>query len=302
MKSDSELMNELAHKTNYLHEMTSSESSAMKRALLDIYRDVAKLCEKEGLTLMLSGGSCLGAIRHKGFIPWDDDLDVMMRRDDYEKLIRLCKEGRLGNKYEFDYPNRDTDAKTVFLKIYRKNSFNIELFNENSPFPKGLYIDVFALDSVPKYKIAQAIKGFIANVIQFVSIMVLYAQYPSEYLSEFVSLDSSLKRRFQIKKMLGSIFGIIPHAKWVYWFDRFVASSKRGNPLGIPTGRKYYNGEIFDASVYFPPKEALFEGEIVYIPADYDRYLTNLYHDYMQLPPVEKRERHFIVKFQLPND
>ena len=82
MKSDSELMNELAHKTNYLHEMTSSESSAMKRALLDIYRDVAKLCEKEGLTLMLSGGSCLGAIRHKGFIPWDDDLDVMMRRDD----------------------------------------------------------------------------------------------------------------------------------------------------------------------------------------------------------------------------
>ena len=152
MKSDSELMKELAHKTNYLHEMTSSESSAMKRALLDIYRDVAKLCEKEGLTLMLSGGSCLGAIRHKGFIPWDDDLDVMMRRDDYEKLIRLCKEGRLGNKYEFDYPNRDTDAKTVFLKIYRKNSFNIELFNENSPFPKGLYIDVFALDSVPKYK------------------------------------------------------------------------------------------------------------------------------------------------------
>ena len=208
----------------------------------------------------------------------------------------------MGNKYEFDYPNRDTDAKTVFLKIYRKNSFNIELFNENSPFPKGLYIDVFALDSVPKYKIAQAIKGFIANVIQFVSIMVLYAQYPSESLSEFVSLDSSLKRRFQIKKMLGSIFGIIPHAKWVYWFDRFVASSKRGNPLGIPTGRKYYNGEIFDASVYFPPKEALFEGEIVYIPADYDRYLTNLYHDYMQLPPVEKRERHFIVKFQLPND
>ena len=87
MKSDSELMNELAHKTNYLHEMTSSESSAMKRALLDIYRDVAKLCEKEGLTLMLSGGSCLGAIRHKGFIPWDDDLDVMMRRDDYEKFL-----------------------------------------------------------------------------------------------------------------------------------------------------------------------------------------------------------------------
>ena len=259
----------------------------LKKVELDILIWFADICEQEKLNYTLSYGTLLGAVRHKGFIPWDDDLDVMMRRDDYERLIRLCKEGRLGDKYEFDYPNKDADAKTVFLKIYRKNSFNIELFNENSPFPKGLYIDVFALDSVPKFM--QAMKGFVANVIQFISIMVLYAQYPSKSLSEFVSLDSSLKRRYQIKKMLGSIFGIIPHAKWVYWFDRFVASSKRGNPLGIPTGRKYYNGEIFDASVYFPPKEALFEGEIVYIPADYDRYLTNLYHDYMQLPPENQR-------------
>lgn len=101
------------------------------------------------------------------------------------------------------------------MKIYRKNSFNIELFNENSPFPKGLYIDVFALDSVPQSKFMQAMKGFVANVIQFISIMVLYAQYPSKSLSEFVSLDSSLKRRYQIKKIMGSFFGIIPHAKWV---------------------------------------------------------------------------------------
>ena len=97
----------------------------LQRVILGIITDIDALCQKNSIDYYLVGGSTIGAVRHKGFIPWDDDLDVMMRRDDYEKLIRLCKEGRLGNKYEFDYPNRDTDAKTVFLKIYRKNSFNI---------------------------------------------------------------------------------------------------------------------------------------------------------------------------------
>ena len=68
------------------------------------------------------------------------------------------------------------------------------------------------------------------------------------------------------------------------------------------TGRKYYNGEIFEASVFFPPQKVKFEDLDVFIPADYDKYLTNLYKDYMQLPPLEKRERHFIMKFELPND
>lgn len=302
MKSDKEIMNSLAHKVDYLHELTKHESLELKKVLLSIYKDIAKLCKDEGLQLMLAGGSCLGAVRHKGFIPWDDDLDIIMAREDYEKLIRLCELGKLGSKYEFDYPNNKKDARNVFLRIYRKNSLDVELFIENSPFPKGIFVDIFALDSVPKLKCMQALKGFFAKVIQFIAIMVLYAQYPSQSLYEFVSLDSSLKRRYKIKRCIGSIFSIIPHRKWIYWFDSFVASTKTGHPIGIPAGRKYYNGEIFDPSVFFPPRKAMFEGETVFIPANYDKYLSNLYHDYMQIPPENKRERHFVLKFQLPKD
>lgn len=301
MKSDSELMNELAKRTDYLRKLTEEESAALKKELLAMYVDIHRLCKAHHLTVMLCGGSCLGAIRHHGFIPWDDDLDLLMPRRDYEQLIRLLEQGKLGEKYEFDAPNAKTDAKNVFLKIYRKNTRNVDIYSdEKMPFPKGVAIDVFALDAVPGTSLGQKMKGIIANGLQFISITVLYAQYPSQHLKEFMSLDPDMKRRYRFKCALGKLFGIIPHRKWVWWFDRFVASEREDRPLGIPTGRKYYAGEIFPRDVYLPAQEVEFEGTKVYVPNKYDPYLRNLYKDYMKLPPVEKREQHFIVELKLP--
>ena len=74
----------LLHSSLPVRELSESESSQLKRTLLEMYRDISFACEKEGLTLFLGGGSCLGAVRHKGFIPWDDDLDLNMLRMDYD--------------------------------------------------------------------------------------------------------------------------------------------------------------------------------------------------------------------------
>lgn len=302
MKSESQLMSELSHKTHFLRNLSEEESKALKAAILDIYRDVAALCDRYDLTYMMSGGTCLGTIRHHGFIPWDDDLDIMMPRKDYNRLIDLCEEGALGDKYEFTCPNSNTDANTVFLKIFRKDTKNVELANMNTPYPKGIFMDVFAIDAVPRTIIMQKVKGFIANALQYVSICRLYAQYPSKLLEEYMNLDDDLKKRYKLKLCLGRLIAFAPHSRWVYWFDKFVASYKDNRPWGIPTGRKYYNGEIFDKDVFIPVKKAKFEGLVVNVPADTHRYLTNLYEDYMKLPPIEKRERHFVIELELPSE
>lgn len=302
MKSESQLMSELSHRTDYLRSLTEEESRAFKKAILDIYKDVADLCNKYGLTYMMSGGTCLGAIRHQGFIPWDDDLDVIMPRKDYDVLIGLLKKGMLGQKYEFSCPDEKKDANNVFLKIFRKNTKDVELFNINTPFPKGLYIDIFAIDAVPKYKWKQKIKGFIANAIQYIAIARLYKQYPSKQLKEYMYMDESLKKRYKLKMLLGTLASFASHAKWIYWFDKFVSSDRDDRQWGVPAGRKYYNGEIFDKSVFVPVKKAMFEGLEVNVPNDTHTYLTNLYKNYMELPPEDKRERHFVCEIELPKD
>ena len=176
----------------------------------------------------------------------------------------------------------------------------MEIANVNTPFPKGVYIDVFAIDCVPQSNLGKKVKGFVANVIQYIAIARLYTQYNSPLLKEYMSMDPQLKKRYIVKRILGTLTSFASHAKWIYLFEKFVACSKEDREWGIPTGRKYYNGEIFDKSVFVPVKKAIFEGEEVNVPNETHIYLTNLYKNYMELPPVEKRERHFICELELP--
>lgn len=300
MKTDTELLNSLTNTEagSYLHQLTQEESARMKKMLLIIYNDFAELCEKQKITFMLGGGSCLGAIRHHGFIPWDDDLDIMMPRKDYENLIEVLKSGALGDKYEINYPTKTTDCKNTFLKIYRKGTLDNELFNENTPFPRGIFLDIFPMDSAPKSKLARRIRGVISDGLQFVATCVLYAQYPSDKYKRFVSGDEDTKRRFQLRIKIGNICKIIPHRLWVHWFDKFNSSDKATGYTTIPTGRKHYVGETQPTSVFLPVRYEKFEGMDCPIPGNAEVYLTALYGDFMKLPPEDKRERHLVYQFK----
>ena len=302
MKSDSELMNELAHRTNYLHELSPQESKLIKSTLCTMYKDLQDLCDEHGLQLMLGGGSCLGAVRHKGFIPWDDDLDAMIPRRDYEVLIELLRQGALGDKYEFSTPDPKIESANTFLKIYLRDSEYVDIFNINTPFPKGLFIDVFPIDATPNNAFLRILKGVISNGLEFCTILTLYAKYQNKEVKEYMALDPQLWRRYKIKCFLGKILGIIPRRKWLWWFDRFARSNQENTYWTIPTGRRYYLGEVMPRKTFVPVVNGEFEGMIVHLAADYDAYLKNLYGNYMTIPPVEKRERHFIVKLKLPNE
>lgn len=301
MKSYKELLNERANEGTALRQLSPDEAQGLKSILLEIYQDLVRVCEEHGLVVMLCGGSCLGAVRHQGFIPWDDDLDMIMPRRDYERLKQLLVEGVMGERYEYLFPEKGKDSLCMFMKIYRKGTKCVEMGNEYTDFPKGISVDIFPLDGASANPLCRKIVGFLANGLRLTANMVYEATYPvSEATRNMRNMSGAGGWMMSIRGLLGKIMSVVPHRLWVNWYDALVANEKDTGLLAIPTGRKLYGGEVFPANVYLPPRTATFEGIEVHIPNQVEKYLINLYgHSYMQLPPVEKRERHFIVDFDL---
>ena len=299
MKTDTEILNEMAKKSSFLRLLSEEECALLKRTLLQMHNDLVALCDKLHLAIMLGGGSCLGAIRHHGYIPWDDDLDLMMPRGDYEKLIKAYEDGHVEGKYLFVYPNKAEDVKNTFLKICLKGTTCKEIFDDDDSFPTHVCIDVFPMDYAPDNVFLRRIKGCLSDFLQAVCTCTLYSQHRSKNMEAFVKQDEAAGKRYKLRLGIGRLFSFASHKKWVYWFDRFNAKSRKSRFMTVPTGRNHYFRETLPVEVFLPPREVSFEGEKAYVPTGYDQYLGHLYGDYMKLPPEEKRERHFIVDFKL---
>lgn len=302
MKNYKTLLNEVVNNSS-VRKMSDEESKALKKCALSIFDDILNLCNKNGLTVFMVGGSCLGAVRHHGFIPWDDDVDVSMPRGDYDKLICLLEAGALGDDYEFVYPNNKRDCPMTWLQIFRKDTTLINLGGPRKKFPNSCYIDVFPIEGVPSNKYVRRVKAWIANSLRLIANTVSDACEPvSPEMEAFYKSNKKLSRMMNCRRCFGRLFSFASHKKWVWLFEKFVRNGDMSDWVGIPTGRGLYYNESHPSSVFFPPTEGEFEGRKVLLPANYDAYLKALYGDYMWIPPEDKRESHFIKDIELPEE
>lgn len=280
-----------------LCQLSDEESQRLKENLLEMYKDILEFCEKHQICFMLGGGSVLGCVRHAGFIPWDDDLDLMMDRENYDKFTQTFEKS-MGDKYELFVPDGKHKITHLFMKVSRKGTIEEDIYTAGSTAKTGIAIDIFPMEHVPRNLILRVVKGFLSNVFAYTAVSIYMFQNRNQYMKE--AYQGTIKGRinYYIRMVLGALFSFRSYEKWYQDFDKFAQTKKDSGLCTIPTGRNHYNGEIQHNSVFFPPKVAEFEGIKAYIPREVDVYLKDLFGNYMDIPPVEQREKHFYTRIE----
>ena len=292
-----DLLNEIARKDPQIHAMSEEESGRLKQTLYDMACDIDERCRKNGLRLFLVGGSLLGAVRHGGFIPWDDDMDFGMMRGDYRRLIEIFDQ-EFGDKYLLRCPNSPYPNGNRFMQIFAKDTVLVKAFERNPLQPDRVSIDVFPYDHVPDNGIARRSRGLRANFLMAVASCVMTEKYPDEATNAAMRSSSDGRRLYRLRSAIGKFFSFRTPEKWFDSVDNCIAREKPSKSVTSATGRKHYFGEIYQADDFVPMTELRFIDHMFYAPGKYENYLKGNYgDDYMTPPTEDKRESHFIVEF-----
>lgn len=279
----------LLHSGYPSYELTDFERKKLKETLLEIFKDISIVCERNELVYLLGGGSCLGTVRHKGFIPWDDDLDMMMPRKSYNKLAEYLM-AAFPEKYFLTGPGYSSDGK--FLKVHKKGTiFESLLDNPND----GIEVDIFPIESIPKNRFSRIFHGMKLNFYSFIASCVKLLKSPSPADKYLMHLKKTMPMMF-MRKTIGFLFSWKSYTCWILKFDEEASREFKSDFVSIPSGRKHYFGEIHKDDVFFPVTYGEFEGLKVPLPNDCETYLSRLYGDYMRVPNEEDKEKHFVTK------
>ncbi len=254
--------------------MANYDIRALQMRILDILLAFDKMCAEHGLRYCICYGSMIGAVRHKGFIPWDDDLDVAMPRPDYDKFIAHASEW-LPKPFEFVCAENDPDYPLPFGKIQDASTTLIE--RPHLYYLGGCYIDVFPYDAFADNKL---VRWWQCTRYSFYR-KCLYLVHRDPYRhgrgpSSWIPL--LVRKMYTMQGLQKRIRKIL--TKNDYDKAKYASSYTAGYNKALPK-------EISDN---FGPYE--FEGHIVQGMVKYDPYLKTMYGDYMQIPPEEKRVQH----------
>ena len=257
--------------------------------LIRILRKIKEICDQNGIRWFLAYGSCLGAVRHKGIIPWDDDIDICMPRPDYDRFIEICRNSDMDG-IELCMTDTTPGHFEYFARIADKNT--TLLFSLDRPFVTGIYIDIFPLEGAgdgnisrnyDKFMFWQRIHHFSRSY--FSRKIIIDWVKSRKILHCMLALATSVLRKPLQKISLNRIDGIVRK----YRFDE--------SEFAVFYIHVYYMKNVIRKSWVEETTLVPFEDMLAPIPKEFDAYLTHLYGDYMTPPPDNKKDDRHIVKF-----
>lgn len=253
----------------------------LRRIQLEILDEIDRVCRENGLTYFLAYGTLLGAVRHHGYIPWDDDIDVYMPRKDYERFQEIAASS-LGPKYFFRNGKSDPKLWLKFGKVEKRGTVFLESRYLHADIEMGVYVDVFPLDNAVGNTLGTRLKYWLALKLE---IMLWNKRGVSEagWFKRFIS-------------------GMFPY-RFLHWFQDWVT---RGNEKGkyfIHYGAVAITRILMPKDAFLPVKRIPFEDKAYCVPGDSDKILRIFFgDDYMIPPPPEKRVTHQPYKVDLGDD
>lgn len=265
-------------------------------AQLEIGKEIKRVCDENGIKYFLDSGTLLGAIRHKGFIPWDDDMDMGMLREDYERFIEIAPK-KLKPEYFLQTWKTDKSYPYAFAKIRKKGTVFIEAVSQKTNAHNEIFVDIFPYDVYPD---DETVRTKLTKKIM----LLKYSLWMKDGMTPWLRHKSALDRLLVRAKYVPHYFYALTHSR-----NAMIAEYEKLMPMhnaetskyyveqsgGTPFGKWIIPTECFEKFI-----EVKFEDTMFLVPEKYDLYLKTVYGDYMQLPSVEKRGNwHQIVEVKV---
>jgi lipopolysaccharide cholinephosphotransferase len=277
---------------------TDDQLKQLQNVLLMVTNDIATYCDSNGIRYQLGGGSVLGAMRHKGFIPWDDDVDLNMPRKDYDRfMVEFAK--NFSEKYWVHSLEHTPGYRSWGGRIRLKGTAlkdREDIYSNEC----GVWVDIFPIENTYDNAAARWFHGVISDFYGLICSCTRTNQDFDYYLS-LAEGNDQLRKSLRLKARIGKLFSFRSYNAWMRasekWFSR--CKNERSKYVTVPSGRRHFFGELRLRSELVPTRFEQFEGYHFRVPLKAEEYLDQLFGDWRQIPNAEDQEHHAFFAFDL---
>lgn len=265
---------------------TSEKLKKVHELELKIALEIKRICEKNHINYFMTAGTLLGAVRHGGFIPWDDDMDIGMLRCDYERFIEACEKD-MGEEFYLQTWDTDPEYPFSFGKVRLNRTHFVESFSKNSGIHDGIFVDIFPFDNVPDNEAERRLQ----SKRYFICKRLLWIK---KGMGQYIKSENKTKCiKYNAFWLLSRV---VRYKSVKEYYKKIQQRYNRSETQRIVTDGSYaYEKESIPRRWAENLEPVAFEGEELLSYQDRIAYLEHFYGNYMELPPVEKRNRHMLL-------